>query len=163
MENNKIIETTTTTTTTTKKNMLTESDKSGLNFKETELTLGLPGDSRSVKREFSRTVKAADNDDDGSESEEVTSAGKAPVAKAQVIGWPPVRQSRKQIMVLKKRCTYVKVAVDGAPYLRKVDLEMYASYQQLLSALEKMFTCFTIRMFFFFTELAFFEYLFYDY
>lgn len=59
-----------------------------------------------------------------------------------MVGWPPVRSVRKKAL---KRCKYVKVAVDGAPYLRKVDLEMYSSYQQLLMALETMFDCFTIR------------------
>lgn len=48
---------------------------------------------------------------------------------------------RKSVM---KSCKYVKVAVDGAPYLRKVDLEAYDSYQQLLTALEKLFSCFSI-------------------
>lgn len=38
----------------------------------------------------------------------------------------------------------VKVSMDGAPYLRKVDLKTYAAYQELSSALEKMFSCFTI-------------------
>lgn len=52
-----------------------------------------------------------------------------------------MRLSRKNMM---KTCKYVKVAVDGAPYLRKVDLEIYTSYQQLLVALEDMFTCLTI-------------------
>lgn len=65
--------------------------------------------------------------------------------RAQVVGWPPVRSSRKNMAVVKSSCKYVKVAVDGAPYLRKVDLETYDSYQQLLSSLEEMFTCFTIR------------------
>lgn len=39
---------------------------------------------------------------------------------------------------------FVKVSVDGAPYLRKVDLKMYKSYQQLSDALGKMFSSFTI-------------------
>lgn len=39
---------------------------------------------------------------------------------------------------------FVKVSMDGAPYLRKVDLRMYTTYQELSSALEKMFSCFTI-------------------
>lgn len=38
---------------------------------------------------------------------------------------------------------YVKVAVDGAPYLRKVDLDSYGSYQQLQRALENVFIGFT--------------------
>jgi auxin-responsive protein IAA len=34
---------------------------------------------------------------------------------------------------------YVKVSVDGAPYLRKIDLKVYRSYPELLKALEDMF------------------------
>lgn len=39
---------------------------------------------------------------------------------------------------------FVKVSMDGAPYLRKVDLKMYKSYQELFDALGKMFSSFTI-------------------
>ncbi|RYQ91087.1 hypothetical protein Ahy_B09g096953 isoform F [Arachis hypogaea] len=35
---------------------------------------------------------------------------------------------------------YVKVSVDGAPYLRKVDLKQYKSYRELSDALAKMFS-----------------------
>jgi auxin-responsive protein IAA len=41
-------------------------------------------------------------------------------------------------------CLYVKVSMDGAPYLRKVDLKIYNNYMELSMALEKMFSCFTI-------------------
>lgn len=58
------------------------------------------------------------------------------------MGWPPVRVFRKNAM---KSFKFVKVAVDGAPFLRKVDLEMYSSYQQLLCAFDDMFSCLTIR------------------
>ncbi|KAF6166986.1 hypothetical protein GIB67_030679 [Kingdonia uniflora] len=111
---------------------------SALNFNETELTLGLPGESRahSAKRGFSETVSHSDT------TTEISSSAKTPVANAQVVGWPPVRSFRKNVL---KSCTYVKVAVDGAPYLRKVDLEMYTSYTELLNALEEMFTCFTVN------------------
>ncbi|KAL5073732.1 hypothetical protein RYX36_012716 [Vicia faba] len=34
--------------------------------------------------------------------------------------------------------------MDGAPYLRKVDLNLYKSYQELSDALTKMFSSFTI-------------------
>lgn len=44
-------------------------------------------------------------------------------------------------------CLYVKVSMDGAPYLRKVDLKIYGSYKELSSALENMFSCFTIGNF----------------
>ncbi|KAL2332355.1 hypothetical protein Fmac_019936 [Flemingia macrophylla] len=81
----------------------------------------------------------------------------APAAKAQVVGWPPIRSFRKNTMAsnLTKNndeaegkpgfgCLYVKVSMDGAPYLRKVDLKTYKNYVELSSALEKMFSCFTI-------------------
>ncbi|KAL4568834.1 hypothetical protein LXL04_024451 [Taraxacum kok-saghyz] len=78
-----------------------------------------------------------------------------PVSKAQLVGWPPVRSSRKNILASSKNneevdgkpgpgALFVKVSMDGAPYLRKVDLRGYSTYQQLSSALEKMFSCFTI-------------------
>ncbi|MBA0745407.1 hypothetical protein Gogos_007983 [Gossypium gossypioides] len=76
----------------------------------------------------------------------------APAAKAQVVGWPPIRSFRKNSMAsnLAKNsdeaagCLYVKVSMDGAPYLRKVDLKTYNNYREFSSALEKMFSCFTI-------------------
>ncbi|KHN32629.1 auxin-responsive protein IAA27-like isoform X1 [Glycine soja] len=81
----------------------------------------------------------------------------APAAKAQVVGWPPIRSFRKNTMAsnLTKNndeaegksgfgCLYVKVSMDGAPYLRKVDLKTYNNYMELSSALEKMFSCFSI-------------------
>ena len=42
---------------------------------------------------------------------------------------------------------FVKLSMDGAPYLRKVDLRTYTCYQHLSSALEKMFSCFTLGEF----------------
>lgn len=71
------------------------------------------------------------------------------------MGWPPVRSFRKNILAVQKgsseesekasgNAAFVKVSVDGAPYLRKVDLKMYQSYQKLSDALGKMFSSFTI-------------------
>ncbi|PHU15200.1 Auxin-responsive protein IAA1 [Capsicum chinense] len=61
--------------------------------------------------------------------------------ETQVVGWPPVRsQRKKEVVETKKWCKYLKVAVDGVPYLRKVDLEMFTTYDQLLSALTDLFT-----------------------
>lgn len=128
--------------------MSSETDAAGLNFEATELTLGLPGKSRvtsdvGAKRGFFETVDLnLGGKDCGQSQNDVQETANTPVTKAQVVGWPPVRAFRKNAM---KSCKYVKVAVDGAPYLRKVDLEMYNSYQQLLSSLEDMFSCFTIR------------------
>ncbi|KAA8543313.1 hypothetical protein F0562_021192 [Nyssa sinensis] len=66
----------------------------------------------------------------------------APPTKAQVVGWPPVRSYRKNCFQPKKSDgdaagMYVKVSMDGAPYLRKVDLKVYKSYPELLNGLRK--------------------------
>ncbi|URE18852.1 auxin-responsive protein [Musa troglodytarum] len=83
--------------------------------------------------------------------------GVAPAAKAQVVGWPPIRSYRKNTMATNPSknkddadgkqglgCLYVKVSMDGAPYLRKVDLKTYNNYNEFSVALEKMFSGFTI-------------------
>lgn len=44
--------------------------------------------------------------------------------------------------------TLVKVSMDGAPYLRKVDLKTYRNYNELSAALETMFSSFTGGKFF---------------
>lgn len=69
------------------------------------------------------------------------------------MGWPPVRSFRKNMLCVQKsstedceqklNATFVKVSMDGAPYLRKVDLKMYKSYQELSDALGKMFSSFS--------------------
>ncbi|KAK7275872.1 hypothetical protein RIF29_16998 [Crotalaria pallida] len=80
----------------------------------------------------------------------------APAPKAQVVGWPPIRSFRKNSLASTSKnveevdgkvgsgTLFVKVSMDGAPYLRKVDLKNYSAYPELSSALEKMFSCFTI-------------------
>lgn len=78
------------------------------------------------------------------------------VFRAQVVGWPPIRSYRKNTMASSTSKNtnevglgplFVKVSMDGAPYLRKVDLRTYTCYQHLSSALEKMFSCFTLGEF----------------
>ncbi|KAJ8899335.1 hypothetical protein K2173_018309 [Erythroxylum novogranatense] len=130
--------------------------ESDLNLKATELTLGLPG---IVVPEKQSSAKARNNKRAAPEtSEESRSKSKsiecnfgnedqdchAPPAKAQVVGWPPIRSYRKICLQAGKNEAdgvgmYVKVSVDGAPYLRKIDLKMYKSYPGLLNALENMF------------------------
>ncbi|KFK29453.1 hypothetical protein AALP_AA7G136400 [Arabis alpina] len=101
---------------------------------------------------------------------EKKSSATAPASKAQVVGWPPIRSFRKNTMATSQThkqggdcnnnnseteeaksgpeaCLYVKVSMEGAPYLRKIDLKTYKSYVELSSALEKMFSCFTIGQF----------------
>lgn len=81
----------------------------------------------------------------------------APASKAQVVGWPPIKSFRKNTLATSASknadvvegnpssgCIYVKVSMDGAPYLRKVDLKTCCNYSELSSALENMFSCFTI-------------------
>ncbi|KAH0658540.1 auxin-responsive protein IAA14-like [Solanum tuberosum] len=133
-----------------------------LNLKETELCLGMPGgggDRNIKKRGFSQTVDLKLNLDNPSININNTSSNNdslKPPTKAQVVGWPPVRSFRKNIMSQKgnnnveisekgeKTIAFVKVSMDGAPYLRKVDLKMYKSYQQLSDSLTKMFSSFTM-------------------
>ncbi|KAF8050714.1 hypothetical protein N665_1897s0003 [Sinapis alba] len=79
-----------------------------------------------------------------------------PAAKAQIVGWPPVRSYRKNTLATTCKNSdevdgrpgsgplFVKVSMDGAPYLRKVDLRSYTNYGELSAALEKMFTTFTL-------------------
>nr|CAB3466419.1 unnamed protein product [Digitaria exilis] len=93
--------------------------------------------------------------------------------RAQVVGWPPVRSYRKSCFQQQSSnaakqskpapppaeekapsaaattaaaaagALFVKVSMDGAPYLRKVDLKMYKGYRELREALEAMFLCFS--------------------
>ncbi|KAD6453073.1 hypothetical protein R6Q59_015101 [Mikania micrantha] len=153
-----------------------------MHLKETELCLGLPGggatggepDTLKVtgKRGYSQTVdlmlNLQTNDQSSSSTDlndkKLQNSAKnnkdltKPPAKAQVVGWPPVRNYRKNVMAQKSSneetekvaagggsaAAFVKVSMDGAPYLRKVDLKLYESYQQLSDALAKMFSSFTM-------------------
>ncbi|KAE8729673.1 Auxin-induced protein AUX28 [Hibiscus syriacus] len=175
--------------------MGSERDKySTINFEETELRLGLPGgvgndgemaknngkrgysDMADLKLNLSTTTKEGSVVDETEKMKEKNSVAprsadpaKSP-SKAQVVGWPPVRSFRKNIMTVQKNSSnegekvgsgsrssssttttntavpvaFVKVSMDGAPYLRKVDLKLYKSYQELSDALGKMFSSFTI-------------------
>ncbi|MQM14574.1 hypothetical protein Taro_047509 [Colocasia esculenta] len=134
------------------------------------------GFSETIDLKLKLTTAAADPEDGGScgdaaaeklkraaklkeiiASETAADPEKPPAPKAQVVGWPPVRSFRKNILSVKPaskedeekpgavaaNAAFVKVSMDGAPYLRKVDLKMYSSYQELSLALEKMFGSFT--------------------
>jgi auxin-responsive protein IAA len=59
--------------------------------------------------------------------------------RARLVGWPPVPASRIRQNDAVPNGKFVKVAVAGAPYQRKVDLEAYAGYDQLLAALQDKF------------------------
>ncbi|KAL8223652.1 hypothetical protein R6Q57_019127 [Mikania cordata] len=118
---------------------------------ETELTLGLPGESRGrkleIKRRLSETIdvksSTGENFDDNQSDTECSDATNPNHDKEEVFGWPPVNLHRKN--TVNGGCKFVKVAVDGAPYLRKVDLESYTGYQDLQCALMDIFSSFTVE------------------
>ncbi|KAK4596462.1 hypothetical protein RGQ29_014485 [Quercus rubra] len=126
-----------------------------LNLEATELRLGLPGTKESEKQtpsaiKSNKRVLPDMSEECGYEDNSNVSHVKkcdqevAPPAKAQVVGWPPVRSYRKNCFQAKKMEAettgmYVKVSMDGAPYLRKIDLKVYKGYPELLKALEDMF------------------------
>ncbi|GJN24005.1 hypothetical protein PR202_gb11709 [Eleusine coracana subsp. coracana] len=151
------------------------------NLMATELRLGLPGTADDDQTQTTKattppsTPRGKKRTTTFDAVEETTVAEEAnnnkrdveaapPVAKAQVVGWPPVRSYRKscfqqasskQSKATKEEAatpasntttsttaangSFVKVSMDGAPYLRKVDLRMYKGYRELREALEAMF------------------------
>ncbi|KAL3649086.1 Auxin-induced protein 22D [Castilleja foliolosa] len=133
--------------------------ENGLNLKATELRLGLPGrdDDESEQKSSSNCLKISNKRssseiDDCSSKRDDKQESVAPIAKAQVVGWPPVRSYRKNVMKKPESGSgsgsgsdgsgmFVKVSMDGAPYLRKVDLKFYNNYFDILKALETMFKC----------------------
>lgn len=118
-----------------------------LGFEITELRLGLPGNVPSVekngkKRVFSEMTPAGEDENGRREQ------GRKEV-KNQVVGWPPICSYRQKNHQQEKnhgsqvsKC-YVKVSMDGAPFLRKIDLNMYTGYSVLSHAFEKLFGCFS--------------------
>ncbi|XP_022931155.1 auxin-responsive protein IAA16-like isoform X2 [Cucurbita moschata] len=145
-------------------------EKETMSFEETELRLGLPGNGREMARKRGFHETAAETMITMAELKLEASYGldpnpKPPPPKGQVVGWPPIRSYRKNRLSLQKGTTsedeiisdeqknignaaaavrFVKVSLDGAPYLRKVDFSRYSSYKQLSDALAKLFGPFTI-------------------
>uniref|UniRef100_A0A9I9CJ36 Auxin-responsive protein n=1 Tax=Cucumis melo TaxID=3656 RepID=A0A9I9CJ36_CUCME len=141
-----------------------------LNLEATELRLGLPGTSPDdqsnspINRTNSNKRALPSDDQNPLESRREINSDPSkctqentPPTKAQVVGWPPVRSFRKNCLQAKKKeeaaaaGMFIKVSMDGAPFLRKVDLKIYQGYPDLLQALENMFK-FSLGkyMFFFF-------------
>ncbi|XVE88969.1 hypothetical protein DITRI_Ditri19aG0112400 [Diplodiscus trichospermus] len=114
--------------------------KEGLGLELTELRLGLPGargdpghhailDKNEKKRAFSEISE---------EDENRKSNGQKMQSKSQVVGWPPVCSYRRK-NGSKTSKMYVKISLDGAPFLRKIDLGMNKDYSDLAAALQKLF------------------------
>ncbi|XP_015078269.1 auxin-responsive protein IAA3-like [Solanum pennellii] len=116
----------------------------------TELRLGLPGTTDKSKTQVSSTSTTnkrslSEMDSSSDIINQNDQQDSSPPPKVQIVGWPPVRSCRKNVGVQAKNSIdisigmYVKVSMDGAPYLRKIDLRVYKNYQELLKALEYMF------------------------
>ncbi|XP_048532207.1 auxin-responsive protein IAA14-like [Triticum urartu] len=125
---------------------------------DAELRLGPPGSGDAAfgaqkKRSLSTVAAAAAT----SEASGTDDHDAAPASKVQVVGWPPVGAYRKSTFQSasaakeskvageagKRGGLYVKVSMDGAPYLRKVDLRTYGGYGELRVALDALFGCFS--------------------
>jgi auxin-responsive protein IAA len=143
------------------------------NLKATELRLGLPGAEETDKMPTPlSTPRAGSKRSHAGVHHEEEPKAAPPAAKAQVVGWPPVRSYRKscfqQQASSKSKATapaeekkqeevavsvpaaagsggslFVKVSMDGAPYLRKIDLKMCKGYRELREGLEAMFLGFS--------------------
>uniref|UniRef100_A0A0D6R528 Auxin-responsive protein n=1 Tax=Araucaria cunninghamii TaxID=56994 RepID=A0A0D6R528_ARACU len=108
-------------------------------------------------------------DDRGADEDNSPPDSDSPPPKARAVGWPPLKTFQKRVTLTsssfsskvplpsttsnvnlasgsksREDALFVKVLMDGAPYLRKMDLKMYSSYQELVAALEKMITTFTM-------------------
>ncbi|KAL7606503.1 auxin-induced protein IAA6 [Lactuca sativa] len=109
----------------------------GLGLEITELRLGLPGGGSGgeKKRTFSGSIHGGGGGGDGG-------CGKNRNMD-EVVGWPPVCVFRKK-SIREVTKLYVKVSMDGAPILRKIDLSCFKCYSDLGMALEKLFDCYGI-------------------
>ncbi|THU45030.1 hypothetical protein C4D60_Mb02t13590 [Musa balbisiana] len=133
--------------------------KDGGDLRDTELRLGLPGTEAPEKpaAPSTRVSKRALQEDGDMESRAKSrpleaDSDEAPAAKTQIVGWPPIRSYRRNSFPPRKveaeaeaeaAGLYVKVSMDGAPYLRKIDLKVYKGYKELRDAMDNMFKCFT--------------------
>ncbi|XP_028771717.1 auxin-induced protein IAA6 [Neltuma alba] len=126
-----------------------------LGLEITELRLGLPGGGgdgqdkstttemmmTTKKRVFSEIGHVDGGAGGGSEDENSCSGDRKTPAKNPVVGWPPVGSYRRRNSMSEGPKIYVKVSMDGAPFLRKVDLGLQKGYSELASSLEKLFDC----------------------
>ncbi|KAK6912118.1 AUX/IAA domain [Dillenia turbinata] len=115
----------------------------------TELRLGLPGNSSSGEKNEKKKKRVFDEmvNDEGNSScsgNERKNENTEKMNKAQVVGWPPVCSYRKKL-IQRDNTMYVKISMDGAPFLRKIDLGNHKGYPELALAFEKLFDCHGIR------------------
>lgn len=101
----------------------------GLGLEITELRLGLPGGGgeRKEKKRVFLDILGGDSGDGAGDGKN-RNIGVA-------VGWPPVCSYRKRTIIK----MYVKVSMDGAPFLRKIDVNGYKGYSDFVRALENLF------------------------
>ncbi|CAM8956005.1 unnamed protein product [Rhodiola kirilowii] len=102
----------------------------------TELRLGQPGADSNLtvmidkKRAFSDMSGC---DDRNSANNNI---------KTEVVGWPPVCSYRRKNGGVKDASKmYMKVSMDGVPFLRKIDLSSLTGYKDLNTAFQKLLSC----------------------
>eukprot|EP00268_Persea_americana_P061169 TRINITY_DN76_c1_g1_i2.p1 TRINITY_DN76_c1_g1~~TRINITY_DN76_c1_g1_i2.p1 ORF type:complete len:186 (+),score=44.26 TRINITY_DN76_c1_g1_i2:168-725(+) len=111
----------------------------------TELRLGLPGERYRVLEEKKGKKRAFCKDEDGKDGEEDDDVDdELGRVKDGVVGWPPICSYRQKTKSSCRngggvRVRYVKVSMDGAPFLRKIDLNMYRGYSDLSLAFRNLF------------------------
>uniref|UniRef100_A0A6V7QQG5 Auxin-responsive protein n=1 Tax=Ananas comosus var. bracteatus TaxID=296719 RepID=A0A6V7QQG5_ANACO len=130
-------------------------DEYALGFEATELRLGLPAAAAAAAETLKLPTIGLDTGGGGGAEAEKglkrSPSSKSLLASADDHEKPPRPKRSKQEEGENSAANYgaaaaaalVKVSMDGAPYLRKVDLNIYKSYQELSAALEKMFSSFT--------------------
>ncbi|CAA2959259.1 auxin-induced AUX22 [Olea europaea subsp. europaea] len=113
---------------------------------ETELRLGLPGGGAGADSDASGLVEMNEKKRMFSDISDHRSNESKDVNKSQVVGWPPVCSYRRKNSFKRDEGSkiYVKVSMDGAPFLRKINLGTHKNYWDLVLALENLYVCFGI-------------------
>lgn len=106
----------------------------GLGLDITELRLGLPGGGGGGERNYKKRVFFDILGGGEVDHFSANSGGKNRNVDVAV-GWPPVCSYRKRAMIK----MYVKVSMDGAPFLRKIDINGFKGYSDFVRALEQLF------------------------
>ncbi|XP_021736600.1 auxin-induced protein IAA6-like [Chenopodium quinoa] len=124
--------------------------KAGFEHEITELRLGLPGGTR-VSCDKQGEVKSNEkkrvySELGGGRTEKVAVASN----KSPAVGWPPVCSYRRRSIGSEKECQeaskrLIKISMDGVPFLRKIDVNCYQQYSDLVAAVENLFSCSGIK------------------
>ncbi|KAK1414278.1 hypothetical protein QVD17_30022 [Tagetes erecta] len=101
----------------------------------TELRLGLPGGGGRGERNDKKRVFFDIFSTGGEVDHFSANSGGKNRNIDMAVGWPPVCSYRKRAMIK----MYVKVSMDGAPFLRKIDINGFKDYSDFVMALGNLF------------------------